>query len=54
MHHADDLGRAIACRQLLNVDLDEVHRLWRVLCPGTTGEKGDADHRCTSQNHGFS
>ena len=48
---ANNLGRAIAGRQLLHIDLDELDRLWRALCSGAAGEKGDADHCCTGEHH---
>ena len=48
---ANDLGRAIAGRQLLHIDFDELYRLRRALCSGGAGKKGDADRCCAGQNH---
>jgi hypothetical protein len=50
---ANDLGRAIAGRQLLHIDVGELYRLRCALRSGAAGEKGDADHSCTGENHGF-
>src|SRR5205085_10037802 len=47
---ADDLGRAIASRELLYIDLGELHGLWRDLRSCGTHHKEHPDHRCTGAN----
>src|ERR1700737_5429831 len=47
----DDLGRPIAGRHLLHIDLGDLYRLWNALCFCVCGENAHANHCSAGKQH---